>query len=87
MHNGHGRPQGRARGGLLALPPGRLRPAKNGMFLDFFGKIVSFSLFFMQKVGSCPPWKIFALPWKKVCERPCTWDRIWMNCIQLILCP
>jgi hypothetical protein len=40
------------------------------MFLDFLGKLVSFLLFFRQKVGSCP-WKIFALPWKKVCGRPC----------------
>jgi hypothetical protein len=37
------------------------------MFLDFLGNIVSFSLFFRKNVGSCPlpPWKIFALAWKK----------------------
>ncbi len=30
-------------------------------------------LIFRQKVGSCrlPLWKIFDLPWKKVCGRPC----------------
>jgi hypothetical protein len=37
------------------------------------GKIVSFLLFFREKVGFCPPWKIFALPWKKVCGRPWDW--------------
>jgi hypothetical protein len=41
--SGHGRPQGRARG-ALAPPPGQPRPAKNSMFLDFFGK---YSIFFV----------------------------------------
>ena len=47
------------------------RSRREGMFLDFFGKNSIFLLFFKQKVGSCPPpWKNFALPWKKVCGRP-----------------
>ncbi len=29
---------GEGKGGALAPPPGRSRPAKNIMFLDFFGK-------------------------------------------------
>jgi hypothetical protein len=41
-------------GGSFFPPPDRPQPAKNSMFLDFLGKIVSFSLFFRQKVGSCP---------------------------------
>ncbi len=43
-------------GGFLPSPPprGRPRPAKNSMFLDFLGKILSFLLFFRQKVGSYP---------------------------------
>ncbi len=58
-----------ARGALV--PPGRPRSAKNSMFLDFFWKNSIFYVVFRQKVGSCPPpWKVFALPWKKVCGRP-----------------
>ncbi len=67
----HGRPQGRARGALA--PPGPL--AGQGQptivfFKTFFGKNSIFFVVFRQKVGSCPPWKIFALPWKKVYGRP-----------------
>ncbi len=42
--------------------------------------MVSFLLFLRQKVGSCPPpWKIFALPCKKVCGRPCVYRALFLN--------
>ncbi len=63
-------------GGHLRPPP-LLAGQELYVFRVFLGKTVSFSLFFRQKVGSCPPpWKIFALPWKKVCGRPCVKARV-----------
>ncbi len=48
----HGRPQGRAMGALA--PPGRPRPAKNSMFLDFFGKNSIFFVVFKAKSRFLP---------------------------------
>jgi hypothetical protein len=46
-------------------------PGENSMFLDFFGKNSMFFVVFQAKSRFLPPpWKIFALPWKKVCGRP-----------------
>jgi hypothetical protein len=58
---------GEGKGGLLPPP----WPAKNSMFLDFFGKNSIFFVVFKAKSRFLPPpWKFFALPWKKVCGRP-----------------
>jgi hypothetical protein len=54
--------------GALAPSPGR---PKIVCFCTFLGKIVSFLLFFRQKVGSCPPLENFCPSLEKVCGRPC----------------
>jgi hypothetical protein len=61
----HGRPQRRARGALA--PPGRPRPAKNSMFLDFFGKNSIFYVFLGKKLvlSPFPPGKFLLSPGKK----------------------
>jgi len=57
--------KGEGKGGSCPPP---LAGQKLYVFRLFFGKILSYLLVFRQKVGSCPPpWKIFAIPWKKVC--------------------
>ncbi len=61
-----------SKGGSCPSPPW---PAKNILFLDFFEKNCIFCDIFRQKVGYCfppppSPWKIFALPLKKLCRSP-----------------
>ncbi len=71
----HWRPQGRARGALAPPPPGRPKIVFFVLFLDFLAKnSIFFVVFFGKKqVLAPPPLKIFALPWKKVCGRPCAY--------------
>jgi hypothetical protein len=61
LTHSHGRPQG---GALAPLLAGQGWP-KILCFRLFLGKIVSFLLFFRQKLGSCPPGKFLPSPGKK----------------------
>ncbi len=64
----HVRPQGRAMGALAPPPP--LAGQKIVCFWTFLGKIVSLSLFFRQKIGSClpPPGRCLRSPGQEVAD-------------------
>ncbi len=68
----HGRPQGRARGGGSCPPPWPAKASqKQYVFRLFWEKQYLFRCFLSKNQVLAPLWKIFALPWKKVCGRPC----------------
>ncbi len=56
---------GEGKGAFAPPPPGRPRPAKNSMFLDFLGKNVIFFVVFKEKSRFLHPLEILPSPGKK----------------------